>query len=144
MNTNLKAEAKRCENCKLSFTAPKAHPSSIWCDNCAGRNIVAFKSEPTRMLDDLLGRKPAKAATKPRAVYGTTPRMPKRIPAKPAKAATAAPASVTDDPTPAQIREWFDAGRAENILSIMASDGISYARAVKRSRRRMIRDGVWN
>lgn len=40
--------------------------------------------------------------------------------------------------TPAQIKEWWPADRAKRILAIMRDDGISYSRAVKRSRRRMI------
>jgi hypothetical protein len=52
-------------------------------------------------------------------------------------------ATVTAEPTKAQIRAWFDEGRAANIIAIMKRDGIEYARAVKRSRRRMINEGVW-
>jgi hypothetical protein len=52
--------------------------------------------------------------------------------------------SQTADPSPGQIRSWWENDRAKRILSIMRTDDISYSRAVKRSRRRMIRDGEWS
>ena len=45
--------------------------------------------------------------------------------------------------TPAQVRAVWQPLRADHILSIMKSDGISYDRAVKRSRRRLRNEGKW-
>lgn len=41
------------------------------------------------------------------------------------------------------VRDAWEPWRANHILSIMRSDGIEYARAVKRSRRRLIEAGKW-
>ena len=63
--------------------------------------------------------------------------------AKIAKASTAKPATKFADVSPAQVREWWMPLRAARILSIMREDGISYDRAVKRSRRRLRSEGAW-
>ena len=47
------------------------------------------------------------------------------------------------DPSAYRIRKTWSPERAKRIIRIMRQDGISYARAVKRSRRRMIAENVW-
>lgn len=58
-------------------------------------------------------------------------------------AATPAAATKVADFTPAQVREFWPASRAEYIVGLMKNDDLPYWRAVRRSRRHYL-EGKWS
>lgn len=113
---------------------------------------IAKMRRDAELAHERIGRKlpgeklPAvKPAAKPAIVTAKAPRQIKRDRARAAAAIKPAvrTAAATGDYSAAEIRGMWPRHRAERIIAIMQTDGISYARAVKRSRRRMINEGTW-